>query len=244
MEVASSRTVSPFVLPPFQEPNRWMVRRFVDETLGRGVAAQAVTFHAYLRYSMNYQFQSLYAYVRNWNPLITPMLDERFALLCEDIADAPASRRPNQHAGITDLWNEHIAMEVIESLAPSLLEFPLYGDRFRSDVPGRPGHDLRDPDLLQPQPIPQEDVGRVFNTRHIGSRVRAAMWERIEGTDVATLGQLTIRPDIWHYVSEPESRPPESENTALVNQFVWGLYGLSLILGHDWWTGLAVPHAA
>jgi hypothetical protein len=242
MEVATSRTVSPFLLPPYQEPNRRMVRSFVDETLGRrGVAPQAVSFHAYLQYSMNYQFQSLYAYVRNWNPLITPMLDERFALLCEDIADAPAPRRPNEHAGITDLWNEHIAMGVIEALAPELLTFPLYGDRFRSDVQGRPGHDLRDPALIQARPIPQEDIGRVFNTRHIGSRVRTAMWERIEGTAVAALGELTTRPDIWQYLSEPESPPPESENTTLVNQFVWAVYGLSLILGHDWWTELATP---
>jgi hypothetical protein len=239
-DAASSRVVSMYLLPPYAEPNRRTVRSFVNEVLGRdGVVAQGVSFHAYLHLVLSYQFQSLYAYVRNWNPLITPLVEERFALLCESIADAREVPRPNEYAGITDLRNERIAMGVTEDLAPELLEFPLSGDRYRCDSEDWVNFELRDPGSMSPASITSAEVAKVFNTRRIGPAIRARLWEQIEGTGVARLGAITCRPEIWRYVSEPKSSTPEDENATLLNQFVWTLYGMSIILGTDWWRELA-----
>jgi hypothetical protein len=79
----------------------------------------------------------------------------------------------------------------------------------------------------------------VFDTRKTGPTVRAQLWEQIEATVVKTYGQIVCRPEIWRYVSEPDSDVPEGENRALTNQLLWMLYGLSIILGTDWWTELS-----
>ena len=244
--VASSRTVSPYLRPAYAERSARIVRGFVNDTLAtRGAVVQSISFHAYLQYALNFQLQSLYAYVRNWNPLVTPMVDERFTLLCEDIVATPAARfRSGELAGITDLRNERIAMGVTQALAPSLLEFPLAGGRYRCDGPERENFDLRDPDLVRPGELSPADLKMVFNTRRTRSGVRAHLWERIEGTVVRTWGEVTCRPEIWRYVSEPNTAVPEGENQVLLNQFVWTLYGLSLVLGSDWWSELTVNPAA
>jgi len=238
--VASGRTVSPYLRPQYAERNTRIVREFVNETLaGRSIPAQAISFHAYLQYTMNFQFQVQYAYARNWNPLITPMVDDRFALLCEDIADERAARfRGNEQAGIIDLRNERIAMGVTQSLAPKLLEFPLAGGRYRCDKPDLAHFDLRDPELLQAGPISPAEQKMVFNTRRTRPSVRAHLWEQIEGTVVKQWGELTCRPDVWRYVSQPDTPVPDGENQVSLNQFLWNVYGLSQILGTDWWSEL------
>lgn len=234
---ASIRTVSPYLRPEFAERNARIMRGFVNETLAtKGTFAQSVSFHAYLQFSINFQLQSLYAYVRNWNPLITPLVDERFALLCEDIVASRAPRfRPNEYAGIVDLRNESIVMGVTQSFAPSLLEFPLARDRYRCDGPDWANFGLRDPELVKPGPVSPEAVKVVFNTRRTKPSVRAHLWEQIEGTIVKPWGELTCRPEIWRYVSQPNTPVPEGESQVSLNQFVWSLYGLSLILGSEWW---------
>jgi hypothetical protein len=237
---ASSRTVSPYLRPEYAERNARIMRGFVNETLAtKGTAAQSISFHAYLQFTMNFQLQSLYAYVRNWNPLVTPLVDERFTLLCEDIVASGAPRfRANEYAGISDLRDDRIAMGVTQSLAPSLLEFPLAGGRYRCDGPDSVNFSLRDPELVKPGPVSPEELKMVFNTRRTRPGVRAQLWEQIEGTIVKPWGELTCRPEIWRYVSQPNTPVPEGENQVLLNQFLWSLYGLSLILGSDWWDEL------
>ena len=237
---ASSRTVSPYLRPEYAERNARIARGFVNETLtAEGMPIQSVSFHAYLQFSLNFQLQALFAYVRNWNPLITPLLDERFTLLCEDIVTsrAPLSRA-HQSSGITDLRSERIAMSVTQALAPSLLEFPLARGRYGCDGPEWVNFELRDPELVKPGPITPEDMKLVFDTRRTKPAVRAQLWEQIESTVVKPWGELTCRPEIWRYVSEPSTPVPEGERPALMNQFLWSLYGLSLILGSDWWHDL------
>ena len=247
---ASSRTVSACLRPEFAERAARVVREFVNETLTtKHPATQAMVFHAYLHFTLNFQLQSLYAYVRNWNPLITPLVDERFTLLCEDIATSPAPRfRRGQSSGIQNLRSERISMGVTEALEPSLLEFPLALDRYRCDGPSWANFALRDPDLIKRQPVSPEEVSMVFNTRRNKPDVRPHLWERIEGTVVKQWGELTCRPEVWRYVSEPRSGLPEGGNQVLLNQFLWTLYGFSLILGSDWWSELtdqpAVPAPA
>jgi hypothetical protein len=238
--VASSRTVNPYLRPEYAERNARIMRGFVNETLiGEGAVAQRIAFHAYLQFSMNFQLQSLFAYVRNWNPHIMPLVDERFTLLCEDIVTSRVPRfRTKKSAGIADLRQERIAMGVTQSLAPSLLKFPLAGGRYRCDGPKWPDFELRNPALVKAGPIPPEDLENTFNTRRTPPDVRAHLWERIEGTVVKQWGEFTCRPEIWRYVSQPNTTVPDGENTTLVNQFVWNLYGLSVILGTDWWYGL------
>ncbi len=238
---ASSRTVSPYLRPKYAERSARIIRGFVNETLTtKGIAPQSMTFHAYLHFTLNFQLQSLFAYVRNWNPLITPLVDERFALLCEDIVASRAPRfRLKASNGLTDLRTERIAMGVTQSLAPSLLTFPLAGGRYRCDGPEWAGFDLRDPELVKPQPVSPEEVSMVFNTRRTRPDVRAHLWEQIEGTVVKPWGELTCRPEVWRYVSEPNSPLPEGESLVHLNQFLWSLYGFSLILGSDWWSDLA-----
>ncbi|MFG1605066.1 hypothetical protein [Actinoplanes sp. NPDC049265] len=238
---ASNRTVSPYLRPQFAQRNARAVREFANETLAApGAVPQSITFHAYLQYVLSFQFQSQYAYARNWNPLITPMVDERFALLCEDIVASGAPRfRTNEHPGVIDLRNERVAMGVIESLAPSLLDFPLAGGRFRCDKPHRRGYDLRDPDSVTPIPVTREEANMVFNTRRTRPSVRAHLWQRIQGTPVESWGELTCRPEVWQYVRNPNSDAPEGESVVALNQFLWSLYGYALILGTDWWTELS-----
>lgn len=243
LATASSRTVSPYLKPEYAERNARVMRGFVNETLAaKGATVQAISFHAYLEFTMNYQLQSLYAFVRNWNPLVTPLVDERFALLCEDIANSGAPRfRGKEYAGIIDLRNERIAMGVTQSLAPELLRFPLAGGRFRCDGPEWADHDLRDPDSVTGVPVTREQLSMVFNTRRTRPAVRAHLWEQIEGTVVESWGELTCRPEIWRYVSDPHSDVPEGVNQIALNQFLWNLYGFSLILGSDWWSELSDP---
>jgi hypothetical protein len=93
---------------------------------------------------------------------------------------------------------------------------------------------------VKPEPISPEDVKMVFNTRRTRPHVRAHLWERIAGSVVEQWGERTCRPEVWRYVSQPDTAVPEGENQALLNQFVWRLYGLSLILGTDWWDELTV----
>ena len=240
LAVATSRTVSAFLRSAYVEPNMQRTHRFVYETLrqNRNVV-QSIAFFAYLDYVLNYQFQSLYAYVRNWNPLVTPMVDERFVSLCEDIVRTGASSSPDEYAGITDLHSERLVMGATLSLAPSLLQFPLADDRYRCDGPAWPGYPLRDPYLVREQPTSEEDRKRVFNTRHLNPAVRRMMWEQIRGSCVESFGAAACRPEIWHYVSNPDSPGPKGENIVLVNQFLWGLYGFSIILGTHWWTELS-----
>lgn len=242
--VAASRTVSSFLRPAYVERNLRQVRRFVNEILRTDTTVQRISFHAYLEYAMNYQFQSLYAYVRNWNPLITPLVDERFVALCEEIALSPASWIPNEFAGITDLHNERIAMGVTQALGPSLLEIPLSNGRYRSDGPHRPGFELRDPDRIEAKPIPPEDLKRVFNTRRMGANTRRALWEHIESTPVSLFAQTACKPEVWRYVSTPHSTAPEGVSVVSLNQFVWSLYGFSIILGSDWWDELATDQGS
>lgn len=237
---ASSRTVSPYLRPEYAERNTRIMREFVNETLTtKGATVQSISFHAYLHFAMNFQLQSQYAYVRNWNPLITPLVDERFVLLCEDIVASGAPRfRANESAGITDLRSERVVMGVTQSMAPSLLEFPLAGGRYRCDGPEWANYSLRDPELVKPGPVSPEELKMVFNTRRTRPDVRAHLWERIESTVVKPWGELTCRPEIWRYVSQPNTPVPEGENQVVLNQFVWTLYGLALILGSDWWCEL------
>jgi hypothetical protein len=129
-------------------------------------------------------------------------------------------------------------MGVTQSLAPSLLEFPLAGGRYRCDGPDSVNFSLRDPELVKPGPVSPEELKMVFNTRRTRPGVRAQLWEQIEGTIVKPWGELTCRPEIWRYVSQPNTPVPEGENQVLLNQFLWSLYGLSLILGSDWWDEL------
>src|SRR5690606_18844640 len=110
---------------------------------------------------------------------------ERFALLCEDIADARAARREGERPGITDLFFEDLAMGVTEDLHAELLTFPLAGDRYKSDTEERAGYALRDPQLVQAQPISRDAVSGLFNTRRLTTELRTELWERIEGTVVA-----------------------------------------------------------
>ena len=217
------------------------MRGYVNETLStKGTAPQRMTFHAYLHFTLNFQLQSLFAYVRNWNPLITPLVDERFAMLCEDIVAIGAPRlRRRASSGLTDLRTERIAMGVTQSLAPALLEFPLAGGRYRCDGPEWANYDLRDPELVRPHPVSPEEVKMVFNTRKADPAVRAHLWEQIEGTVVQQWGELTCRPEVWRYVSEPSTSLPEGESQVHLNQFLWSVYGFSLILGSDWWSELA-----
>ena len=238
---ASTRTVSPYLRPEYAERSARIMRGFVNEMLGeKGVRAQSMTFHAYLHFTVNFQLQSLFAYVRNWNPLITPLVDERFTLLCEDIVAKGAPRfRRKASSGLTDLRTERIAMGVTQLLAPSLLTFPLAGGRYRCDGPEWADFDLRDPELVKPQPVSREELSMVFNTRRADPAVRAHLWEQIEGTVVKPWGELTCRPEVWRYVSEPNSPLPEGESQVHLNQFLWSLYGFSLILGSDWWSDLA-----
>jgi hypothetical protein len=229
--VASARTVSPYLRPEYAERSARIVRGFVNETLTtKDTATPGMTFHAYLHFTLNFQLQSLYAYVRNWNPLITPLVDERFALLCEDIAASRAPRlRRKESSGIADLRSERIAMGVTESLAPALLEFPLAGGRYRCDGPEWKNFALREPNLVRPQPVSPDEVSMVFNTRRTGPAVRAQLWEQIEGTVIKPWAELTCRPEVWRYISEPSTRLPEGENQVHLNQFLWNLYGFSLI---------------
>jgi hypothetical protein len=243
---ARSRTVSSYLRPEYAERSARVVREFVNETLTtRSIAPQTMSFQAYLQFSMNFQLQSLYAYVRNWNPLIAPMVDERFALLCEDLATSRTGRLGTKKFHVMDdLRSERIAMGATHSLAPSLLEFPLAGDRYRCDGPDWENFALRDPGLVKPGPISREEIRATFNTRRTKPGVRAHLWEQIEGTVVKAWAEFTCRPEIWRYVTEPNSPVPEGENQVLINQFVWSLYGLSVILGSDWWSELAVDPAA
>lgn len=237
---ASTRTVSPYLRPEYAERSARVMREFVNETLTtKGVVPQSMTFHAYLQFTLNFQLQSLYAYVRNWNPLITPLVDERFALLCEDIVASRTPRyRRNRSSGIVDLRSERLAIGVTQALAPSLLEFPLAGGRYRCDGPKWANYDLRDPELVKPQPLSREDVSMVFNTRRTSPAVRAELWERIEGTVVQQWGELTCRPEVWRYVSNPNTPVPQDEDQVSLNQFLWSVYGFSLILASDWWSEL------
>jgi hypothetical protein len=241
VKAASIRTVNPYVRPEYAERSTRLMRAFVNDTLAtEGTVVSSIAFHAYLQFTLNFQLQSLYAYVRNWNPLITPLVDERFTLLCEDIVASGAPRfRAKQSAGIVDLRNERIAMGVTQSLDPSLLKFPLAGARYRCDGPKWADFDLRDPELVKPGTIAPEDLKMVFNTRRTRPSVRAHLWERIEGSVVQSWGELTCRPEIWRYVSQPDTPVPEGESQVYLNQFVWSLYGQSLILGSDWWSELA-----
>jgi hypothetical protein len=240
LATASSRTVSPFLRPAFGEQNLQQVRNFVNESLARDdTVPQAVSFLAYLEYPMNYQFQSLYAYVRNWNVMITPLVDERFALLCEEIAYTRASSRSGEYAGITDLHNESIAMGATQTLAPDLLRFPLAEARYRCDGPHWPDFPLRDPDLIQPMKISSGDLERIFDPRKIKADLRRSLWEHIESTVVAPFAEAACNPVIWRYISEPDSAVPAGEHRTLLNQFLWSVYGLSVILGSDWWEELA-----
>ena len=122
-------------------------------------------------------------------------------------------------------------MGVTGLLEPSLLDFPLAGDRYRCDGPEVAGYELRDPDLVRPVPIPVEDLAPLLDTRRTPSAVRAQLWEQIEGTVVRERGELICRPEIWRYVSEPATGVPDGENRVLLNQFAWRLYGLSVVLG-------------
>ena len=242
VETASSRTVSPYLLPAYTEDSARIARGVVDDLLAAGSTPDSTSFHAYLQLTVNHQLQPLYAYVRNWNPLITPMVDERFALLCEDVT-ASRSRRfpPGQPTGLSDLRSERLAMDVTGLLEPSLLDFPLAGDRYRCDGPGRRGYALRDPDRVTPRPIAAADMPILFDTRKTPSAVRAQLWEQIEGTVVQQWGELTVRPEIWRYVSDPATGVPDGENRALLNQFAWRLYGLAVIMATDWWEELPAP---
>ena len=242
IETASSRTVSPYLRAPFTEESARVARDLVDEVLAGGGTPESTSFHAYLQLTLNHQFQPLYAYVRNWNPHITPMVDERFALLCEDITSSRSLPVPRRRSdGMSDLRSERLAMEVTGLLEPSLLDFPLAGDRYRCDGPDRAGYELRDPDLVRPRPIPAEDVPVFFDTRRTPATVRAQLWEQIEGTVVQEWGEVICRPEIWRYVSEPATGVPDGENRVLLNQFAWRLYGLAVVLATDWWEELAAP---
>ena len=243
---ASTRTVSPYLRPEYAEHNARIVREYVTDKLStRGVANGTMPFHAYLQFTLNFQLQSLFAYVRNWNPLITPMVDERFSLLCEDIVGSGSPRfRRNEHPGMSDLRSERIAMGVTQSLAPAMLEFPLAGGRFKCDAPEWDNFDRRDPDLITPVPVTRDEMKMVFNTRRTRPDVRAHLWEQMEGTVVKQWGELTCRPEVWRYVSEPDSPVPDGLQQVALNQFLWSLYGFSIILGTDWWTELAADPAA
>lgn len=237
---ASSRTVSPFLRPAYVDQNLGRARRLVFDTVDlEGASAQTISFKAYLAYALNYQFQSLYAYVRNWNVLVSPLVDERLTSLCEDIADSPAPGGIDGHAGIIDLLSEKIAMGVTQSLAPSLLRFPLAGDRYRCDGPEWTGFDDRDPALLKVRTIPQQDLGRVFNMRTMDTQTRSELWDEIGGSVIAPFAEQACKPEIWQYVSEPGSKTPRGANHRVLNQFVWSLYGFSITLGSDWWAELA-----
>lgn len=237
---AESRTVSGMLLPPYQQANRKRAQQLVNRTIRRTTfAVQAVAYHAYVDAPANYQLQSLYTYTRNWNHLVTPLLDERFALLCEDISDARAARKEGEHPGITDLFFESLAMGVTEDLAPELLTFPLAGARYKCDGEEWSGFQLRDPDSVTSAPIPAESLKGVFNTRRLNTGLRAELWEQIEGTVVADMVRSTCRAEVIRYVSEPSTPEPEGHGSSALSQFVWGLFGLSIILGSDWWTELA-----
>jgi len=237
---AESRTVSGMLLAPYQQANRNRAQQLVNRTIRRtSFAVQAVSFHAYLDAPANYQLQSLYTYTRNWNHLVTPLLDERFTLLCEDIADARRARKEGENHGITDLFFESLAMGVTEDLAPELLTFPLAGARYKCDGEQWSGHELRDPDSVTSEPISSEALRGVFNTRRLGSALRAELWEQIEGTAVADMMRSTCRPEVVRYVSEPTTPEPDGHGSSALAQFVWGMFGLAIILGTDWWTELA-----
>jgi hypothetical protein len=241
MAAVSTRTVSAYLRPEYAERSARVMREFVNDTLTTtSIAPQTTSFHAYLQFTMNFQLQSLYAYVRNWNPLVAPMVDERFTLLCEDLATSRTLRFGTKKFDvIDDLRSERIAMGVTQWLAPSLLEFPLAGGRYRCDGPRWANFALRDPGLVKPGPISPDQVRTTFNTRRTKPSVRARLWEQIEGTVVKPWGEFTCRPEIWRYVSQPSSPVPEGENQVSINQFLWTLYGLSIILGSDWWSELA-----
>lgn len=243
MVMGTSRTVSRYLRPEYAEKNTRIVRDYVNTTMARPeVTPQSMSFHGYLQFTANYQLQSLYAYVRNFNPLITPLVDERFALLCEDIALSPAPRlRKGEYTGIADLRDDRIGMGVTHKLTPSLLEFPLFGDRYRCDGPHWAGFAQRDPETVQGGTVSPEDMKMVFNTRRTRPHVRAQLWEQIEGTAVRTWAETTCRPEIYRYLSEPGSDVPEGVHQVSLNQFLWSVYGLSQILGTDWWSELTAP---
>jgi hypothetical protein len=245
ISAACSRTVSKYLRPEHAEKNARVMRQFVNDVFtAEHVEPQVVSFQAYLQFTANFQLQSLYAYLRNWNPLVTPLVDERFALLCEDIVASGRPRfRNNEHSGISDLRFERVSMGVTQSLAPAMLDFPLAGGRYRCDGPEWAGFSLRDPDLVKPEPISDEDMKMVFNTRRTRPSLRAQMWERMEGTVVRSWGELTCRPEIWRYVSRPDTPVPDGEDQILLNQFLWNLYGFSVVLGSDWWDELTASPA-
>lgn len=236
VSAAKSRTVSGLLKPGFAEHNDMIVNSWIDEQLSGGrMSAQVISFTAYLQYTLNYLFQSLYAYVRNWNLLITPMVDERFALLCQQIALQPASFWPASSNGITDLRGERVAMGVIEAIAPELLDVPLAEDRFRADRPGRSGYEARDPSLITRGDIPDEDLKRIFNTRRLSSQLRGEIWEQVEGGLVARLAEEAVRPEVWEFVSDPRSEPPADLSRVLLSQFAMSVLGYSIIQDTDWW---------
>ena len=238
MAVAASRTASPYLKPGYVESNLRLVGAFVDQALQvTDLPAQRIAFLVYLQYSVNYQLQSLYTYMRNWHHLVTPFVDERFTSLCEQIANSPAVSRPGELSGIMDLRGERIAMETLKSLAPSLLDFPLASDRFLCDTPGTPGYERRDPALIVPgAPAPEET--RNFNTRKTDTPTRIELWKTIDGSVVGRFAEQSCLPTIWEYVSVPGTAVPADVNRAALNQFLWSLYGLSLILDSPWWEGL------
>lgn len=234
--VAKARTVSGLLLPGFAEHNDLIVNAWIDDQLrGGDMSAQVISFTAYLQYTLNYLFQSLYAYVRNWNLLVTPMVDERFALLCKQIAIEPAGFLPGSKNGITDLRGERVAMGVVEALAPELLEFPLAEDRYRADRPGRPGYESRNPALLARGHIPEEDLRRIFNTRRLSGRLRGEIWEQVEGGRVARLAEEAVRPEVWNFVSNPKSEPPAEMSRVSLSLFAMSVLGYSIIQDTDWW---------
>ena len=240
---AKARTVNGFLLPGFAEHNDLIVNSWIDDQLRGGkMSAQVISFTAYLQYTLNYLFQSLYAYVRNWNLLITPMVDERFALLCQQIALQPAGFRPSSTNGITDLRGEHVAMGVVEVLAPELLDFPLAEDRYRADRPGRAGYESRDPNRIIRGHVPEADLRRIFNTRRLSSELRGEIWDQVRGGRVARLAEEAVRPEVWEFVSSPKSEPPADLSRVLLSQFAMSVLGFSIIQDTKWWERMTHPN--
>ncbi|MFV0427372.1 MAG: hypothetical protein ACK5KU_10110 [Beutenbergiaceae bacterium] len=239
IKAVGSRIVNPHLLPEYTQANLRRAQTVVSEHLDYpGARIQRVSFHAYLRYSVNYQLQSLYAYTRNWNPLVTPLIDERFALACEAIADAPppSGGRPS---GIVNLVTEWHQMALTALLAPSLLTIPLAGTRYKCDRKNRPGYRRRDPEQIQARSISPEVIRKGFDTRLMDESLRAELWEQIEATPVADLVRQTGQPDVVRYLSEPHSPLPAGYHPVALHQFCWNVYGQSVILGTPWWKELS-----
>lgn len=237
--MVKSRSVNPFLRAGFREHNDRLADEWIDSQLRDGKRGpQVLSYTAYLQYTLNYQFQSLYAYVRNWNAMITPMVDERFALLCQQIAESGDSRGGAN--GIGDLRAERIAMGVIDKLAPELLEFPLANDRFRADVPDTPGYEARDPSLLSPRPVPESDLKRILNTRRLNRELRGQIWDIVSGGLVARLGEEAYLPEVWQFISNPNSEPPAQFNHVLLSTFAMSVLGYSIIQDTPWWETLEV----